>query len=310
MLICIYMLRFILLSSFCILSVHTGYTQDGDNTFKITGVVDTVPNTKYYIIYKEANTPLKRDTITLDEHSGFVLEGAITEPVRLFMEIKTDRATHLVGDYTAYQLWIDPGSNNSFFGNKDIYQTRRNFVMKGSPTDSIAHIFDLRLEAAKKEHSTATKDIYDSVRRSSIAEFPPSFFTLYLLREIVNKNNPDDIPFVSTHLNRFPESLLRTPTGLDIQARIRSLNELQLGKVLPNFHQSDTIGNLIELTAFRGKYVLIDFWASWCTPCRKEHPYLKQAYQRFRDSGFEILGISLDDTREDWLKAIHDDGLM
>jgi thiol-disulfide isomerase/thioredoxin len=57
-------------------------------------------------------------------------------------------------------------------------------------------------------------------------------------------------------------------------------------------------------TIVKGKYILIDFWASWCGPCRAEYPFLKKAYQQFKDKGFEIIGISLDEKKSDWLNAI------
>lgn len=66
---------------------------------------------------------------------------------------------------------------------------------------------------------------------------------------------------------------------------------------------------VLKLSELRGKYVLIDFWASWCRPCRIENPNVKRVYERFRSKGFEILGVSLDRDHESWVKAIKDDGL-
>ena len=77
----------------------------------------------------------------------------------------------------------------------------------------------------------------------------------------------------------------------------------------PAFSLPDTMGQKFELASLHGKYVLVDFWASWCVPCRKENPNVVKAYQKFHDKGFEIVGVSLDTKKEAWMKAIEKDQL-
>ena len=99
--------------------------------------------------------------------------------------------------------------------------------------------------------------------------------------------------------------------GKEVAARIATVKKTQEGVEAPNFVQPDIDGNPVKLSDYRGKYVLVDFWASWCAPCRRENPNLVKAYARYQKDGFEILGVSMDKAADKakWLKAIQDDGL-
>jgi peroxiredoxin len=96
---------------------------------------------------------------------------------------------------------------------------------------------------------------------------------------------------------------------LKIRERIEILKKVAVGQMAPDFSMADSTGKVVSLSSFKGKLVLIDFWASWCSPCRAENPGIVKVYNEFHSKGFYILGVSLDKKRESWLKAVADDQL-
>lgn len=94
-----------------------------------------------------------------------------------------------------------------------------------------------------------------------------------------------------------------------MRAQIEQVKGLMKGGKAPGFSQNNPEGEAVSLSDFRGKVVLLDFWASWCGPCRRENPNVVKVYEKYKDKGFEILGVSLDRDRDKWLKAIEADGL-
>jgi peroxiredoxin len=91
--------------------------------------------------------------------------------------------------------------------------------------------------------------------------------------------------------------------------KMDNLNALSVGRVAPDFEMTSVDGKSVKLSQFRGQYVLLDFWASWCAPCREENPNVVKQYNTFKNKGFTVLGVSLDNNRDLWLKAIKDDKL-
>ncbi len=103
--------------------------------------------------------------------------------------------------------------------------------------------------------------------------------------------------------------LKQTSTGKSLENDITIARNTSIGAIAPAFAQRDTSNRVVELNSFRGQYVLIDFWASWCKPCRAENPQLVKVFDQYKDKNFTVLGVSLDNNKKNWQKAIVKDHL-
>lgn len=138
-----------------------------------------------------------------------------------------------------------------------------------------------------------------------IKSHPTSLVAVHALR--TNFNPVDNVELATSLFNSLSDSMKRTPSGLAYNDLIEGTFKLAVGKVAPDFAANDLEGKERHLSDFRGKYVLLDFWASWCGPCRKESPNLVESYSRFRNKKFEILSFSVDNNTEEWKKAVKTD---
>lgn len=143
-----------------------------------------------------------------------------------------------------------------------------------------------------------------------ILQHPKDSISLFALNEAIGPL-PTNVPQLRQTFDHLDLNLRKSNSGKRIDSLLTLLEARMTGQQAPLFSSRDTAGRLIKLSDFRGKYVLIDFWASWCVPCREENPNVVAAYHRFHARNFEVLSVSLDrpDARQAWITAIKKDGL-
>lgn len=196
-------------------------------------------------------------------------------------------------DMMAFKEIMEPFDNESIKLNQEYREAATN-----SDTKRINDLME-RYEVIRKEQiATIKKFVIDNNE---------SFFSPFLIRGYLS-SEMEYLQLDSLLLQLSPV----IHSSKDYQAlskRVETLKNVEVGMPAVDFALNDTTGNPISISAFQGKILLIDFWASWCAPCRHENPNVVKLYNDYKDKGFEIIGVSFDENRSRWIDAIHKDQL-
>lgn len=155
----------------------------------------------------------------------------------------------------------------------------------------------------------ALQDEQRNTLKNYIATNPDSYLSLMALTDVSGPS--PDLAEVEPLFNTLSDELKNSDMGKQLKYALDNLRITAIGSMAPDFIQNDVNGKPVQLSSFRGKYVLIDFWASWCGPCRQENPNVVRTYNKYRGKNFTVLGVSLDKEsgKDSWLAAIKSDHL-
>jgi peroxiredoxin len=154
-------------------------------------------------------------------------------------------------------------------------------------------------EAVAKEMTAMQKEF--------VKNNPSSYVTPSVLRSLSYEMEADEIEAV---INAMDTNVAKIPVMKDLKTRVEAMKAVSIGKKAPDFTMNDVTGNPVSLSSkFGAKLLLVDFWAAWCGPCRQENPNVVKVYNEFKKKGFDVFGVSLDRSKDDWVKSISDDKL-
>ncbi|MDF2158038.1 TlpA disulfide reductase family protein [Algoriphagus sp. CAU 1675] len=295
-----------------------GNPSSEEGIIQITGRIQNAPSGNIVLSQFTDSRPKVLDTLELSEGGEFSYELALTTPtfydLNLFGQ-KSVRLALLDEDVQVAYDFSDPeslqieGSVDSKEMQKldklfQDYQLEVNTLneayYEAMSSNNSEEIKKIQLEAMALESRQATKV------KEMITSMGDSFASLAAIGLLSPKN---DFPFIDDLVNKLNENYPGTIAVLQLKQQLDELRPLAVGQIAPEIELPNPDGELVKLSDLRGKYILIDFWAAWCKPCREENPNLVRLYAQYKDKGFDILGVSLDRSKEDWLKAIDDDGL-
>jgi peroxiredoxin len=166
--------------------------------------------------------------------------------------------------------------------------------------DSILNVFQKRYKNIETEIEDKIKTMIDQ---------DATLFSNLALMEQLSPDNAENISYFKKVEKALADQYSESPFYKNFKAKVADAGRFAPGTEVPEINLPNPKGEMVPLSSLRGQVVLIDFWASWCKPCRRENPNVVEAYQKYKDQGFTVYGVSLDRTKEAWVKAIKDDNL-
>lgn len=274
----------------------------------------------------QGNQPVVIDTITLNkEDYSYSTDLKIETPGYYRLNFYNTQFVPLILHRDDIQVNVDGNSRTGFVSIKgsrdhDFIENAQQLYAEFQSSEEVQQInqaFTQARAAQNEEKMDSLRKIYirmdEQVKQDLIATIDTMDASLGVIEILNNGRILDKDKHYQVYKNYaevVKEQIPESEIAQRFVTEVEQMAMLAIGQVAPDIALPNPDGDTVRLSSLRGKYVLVDFWAKWCKPCRIENPNVVRVYNKYNDKGFEVYGVSLDRRREDWLQAIEEDGLV
>jgi peroxiredoxin len=297
---------------------------DGSWEITLTGKVNVPQNSGTITITEMSGSENAfKDAITLSGNGTYSKKVKLKEPGYYKLNFYNKQTIDFILFKSDIVINADGNDTNGFFeikGSPEIdiiryTQTSLNGVQSSPEAQVLINDFNKAVAAndqktivsLQQKYQKMVNDATDKVVEE-LKKSPPSLGVINILQgQMIDKDRYMDLYILTA--DKLKKEWPNYTHAKEFIAMVDKMKVTAVGQLAPEIALPNPDGQIVTLSSLRGKYVLVDFWAKWCGPCRKENPNIVRAYNQFKDKGFTVYGVSLDRTREDWLQGIREDGL-